>query len=437
MAQGRAVTAGARRAASGVAALGVAARGAVLAGAVMALLAPTAAGAAEPVARSALSSAMTSSVMTLEPIVPTLAGARLEPVAFSDLDGWTTDDHAAAFATFRASCAALKTPPAEVGPASVPTLARGLRHACAAAGRLGPDAPTSHLARLFFEVNFRAWRVIPDGGAGGYFTGYYEPEVEGALQPGGGFDVPVYGRPPDLVMTGPGATPNSGPAFRREGDALVPYHDRAAIEDGALAGRGLEIVWLRDPIDLFFMQIQGSARVRLPDGRILRLGYDGFNGQPYLPVGRLLIQRGLVPREEMSMARIRAFMEADPVAGRALRRENPTFTFFKVLPLGIDTGAMGAQGVPLTAGRSMAVDRKLHTYGTPIFVEADLPLSADGTAEPFRRLMIAQDTGSAIVGPARADLFFGAGDAAGAVAGRIRHRGTFTMLVPRFAGRGP
>ncbi|MBN8914020.1 MAG: MltA domain-containing protein [Rhizobiales bacterium] len=425
MAQARAVSAGVRRVVPGAAA-----RGAILAGAVVALLSAMSADAADRVPPAS------SSAMSLQPIVPSVPGARLEPVAFTDLDGWTSDDLAAAFATFRASCAALKTPPAEVGPASAPTLRQGLRHACSAAARLGPDVPSPRLARLFFEANFGAWRVIPDGSAGGYYTGYYEPEVEGALQPGNGFDVPVYGRPDNLVMTGPGATPNSGSAFRREGGALVPYHDRAAIEDGALAGRGLEIVWLRDPVDLFFMQIQGSARVRLPDGRILRLGYDGFNGQSYLPVGRLLIQRGLVPREEMSMARIRAFMEADPAAGRALRRENPSFVFFKALPLGVDAGAMGAQGVPLTAGRSLAVDRKLHTYGTPIFVEADLPLSAPGTAEPFRRLMIAQDTGSAIVGPARADLFFGAGDAAGAVAGRIRHSGTFTMLVPRFARAG-
>lgn len=423
MAQARAVTAGVRRFAPGVAA-----RCASLTGIVVALFAATSSCVAAPASRP-----IPAPAMSLQPIVPAVAGARLEPVAFTDLDGWTADDHAAAFATFRVSCAALKSPPKDVGPASAPTLRQGLRHACAAAAQLGPDAPTPLLARLFFEANFRAWRVIPDGGTGGYYTGYYEPEVEGALQPGNGFDVPVYGRPGDLVMTGPGATPNSGSAFRREGDALVPYHDRAAIEDGALAGRGLEIVWLKDPVDLFFMQIQGSARVRLPDGRILRLGYDGFNGQPYVAVGRLLIQRGLVPREEMSMARIRAFMEADPAAGRALRRENPTFTFFKALTLGGDAGAMGAQGVSLTAGRSLAVDRKLHTYGTPIFVEADLPLSAPGTAEPFRRLMIAQDTGSAIVGPARADLFFGAGDAAGAVAGRIRHSGKFTMLVPRFA----
>lgn len=364
--------------------------------------------------------------------LPDIPGATLLPQSFADLDGWAQDDHAAAFAAFRASCAALAVPPAEVGPASVPTLKAGLVHACALAHRLGP-APSGRMARLFFEVAFRPYRVVPGGTGAAFYTGYYEPEVAGSLAPGNGFDVPVYGRPDDLVMQGAGPTPNSGGALRRTADGLVPYPDRAAIEDGALAGRGLEVAWLRDPIDLFFMQIQGSARLRLPDGRVLRLNYDGYNGHPYLPVGRLLIQRGLVPREEMSMARIRAFMEADPAAGRALRRENPSYVFFKVLQLGADAGAMGAQGVPLTAGRSIAVDRTAHTYGAPVFVEADLPLTAPGSAEPFRRLVIAQDTGSAIVGPARADIYFGTGRAAGDVAGRIRHPGRFTLLVPRLA----
>lgn len=368
---------------------------------------------------------------------PAIAGARLVALDFADLDGWAKDDHAAAFAAFRASCSALRAPPAEVGPPSVPTLRDGLARACADADRLGTPQPSAHLARLFFEAAFRPWRVIPDGRDAGFLTGYYEPEVEGALAPGAGFDVPVHARPDDLVMAGSGPTPNSGGAMRRAGDALVPYWDRAAIEDGALAGRGLEIAWLKDPVDLFFMQIQGSARVRLPDGRVLRLNYDGYNGHPYVPVGRLLIARGQVPREEMSMARIRAFMERDPEAGRALRRENPSYVFFKALDLTGDAGAMGAQGVPLTAGRSIAVDRRLHTYGTPVFIEADLPLSEPGASDPFRRLMMAQDTGSAIVGPARADLYFGTGAEAGAVAGRIRHAGHFTLLVPRFAGGRP
>lgn len=362
---------------------------------------------------------------------PALAGARLDPVAYGALRGWAEDDAAAAFVTFLKSCAALGRVLPEAGPRSVPTLKAGLAQACAAARRLGPATPSPALARLFFEANFRPFRVVPDGGAQGFYTGYYEVETEGALTPSEVFSVPVHARPPDLVMESP--TANSGPVGRRVDGRLVPYFDRAAIEDGALAGQRLEIVFLKDPVDLFFMQIQGSGRVRLPDGRVLKLNYDGFNGHRYLPVGRLLIERGIVPRDEMSMDRIRAFMEADPEAGRALRRENPSYVFFKALDLPPEAGAMGAQGVPLTAGRSIAVDRHLHSYGSPVFVEADLPLSAPGSAEPFRHLTIAQDTGSAIRGPARADLYLGAGREAGSRAGRIRHPGGFTLLVPRLA----
>ncbi|MFG1430037.1 murein transglycosylase A [Xanthobacter sp. V2C-8] len=369
----------------------------------------------------------------VEPMAtPDIPGARLVPVRFSDLKGWKDDDLAAAFRAFRASCGALRAPPAAGALPSADTLVRGLLSACAAADALGLEHPSREVARLFFELNFRPYRVMPDTHPDAFLTGYYEPEVEGALERGGGFEVPVYARPSDLVMTA-GVAANGGGAMRMENGREVPYYDRAEIEDGALKGRGLELVYLKDPVDLFFMQIQGSGRVRLPGGRVLRLNYDGYNGQPYTPVGKLLIQRGLVSRDEMSMERIRAFMEQHPDAGRELRRENRSFVFFKALELSSEEGAMGAQGVSLTAGRSLAVDRRLHTFGSPFFVEAVLPLSAPRAADAFRRLMIAQDTGSAIVGPGRADLFFGAGAEAGAVAGRIRHRAQLALLVPRFA----
>lgn len=370
----------------------------------------------------------------IEPMTaPEITGARLLPLSFSDLGGWAQDDHAAAFTVFRTSCAKLRAPAEEGVGASAETLRDGLLRACAAADGLGLDQPSNKLARLFFELNFRPYRVVPERHPDAFFTGYYEPEVEGSLTPGDGYDVPIYGRPADLVMR-PGIVANGGGAVRIAEGREVAYYDRGEIEDGALKGRGLEIAYLKDPVDLFFMQIQGSARVRLRDGRVLRLNYDGYNGRPYTPVGKLLIERGLVPRDEMSMDRIRAFMEQNPEAGRELRRENRSFVFFKALKLSDDDGAMGAQGVPLTAGRSLAVDRKVYTYGTPVFVEAVLPLSAPRAADPFQRLMIAQDTGSAIVGPGRGDLFFGTGAQAGAVAGRIRHRGRFTLLVPRFSG---
>ena len=367
-------------------------------------------------------------------LVPRLAGAQLQPVTYGALHGWAEDDTWAAFATFLTSCAALAKTPAEIGPVSNPVLRAGLSRACAAARALATPAPTPLVARLFFEANFRPFAIVPDARPTGFLTGYYEPEVEGSLVRTDTYTVPVYGRPADLVPSRPQAEGNKGAVSRDDGTRLVPYWDRAAIEDGALAGRGLEICWLKDPVDLFFMQIQGSARVRLPDGNVLRLNYDGHNGQPYVPVGRLLIERGQVPREQMSMDRIRAFMEADPAAGRALRRENPSFVFFRAVPLAAGEGALGAQGVGLTAGRSIAVDRELHTYGTPIFIDARLPLRGEAADTPFQHLMIAQDTGSAIVGPARADIFFGAGAVAARIAGRLRHPGDFFLLLPRLSG---
>ncbi|MFG1464119.1 MltA domain-containing protein [Xanthobacter sp. DSM 24535] len=365
---------------------------------------------------------------------PDVSGARLENIAYARIPGWAVDDQARAFSTFLMSCGALRARPVEVGPPDNPALVPGLRVACDNARRLvrtlAPEAPRADVARLFFEANFRAFTLVPAQNPPGFLTGYYEPEVDGALSPTDVFKVPIYGRPGDLIPTGPAGS-NKGGAVRRAGEQLVPYYDRAAIDDGALAGRGLEIAYIAHPVDLFFMQIQGSARIRLPDGKALRLNYDGHNGYPYTPVGRLLIQRGLVSREAMSMAAIRSFIERDPEAGAALMRENRSFVFFRAVPLAGDAGALGAQGVPLTAGRSIAVDRALHAYGTPFFIDATLPLTGAARKDPFRRLMIAQDTGSAIVGPARADIFFGAGDAAAAVAGRLRHPGAFTLLVPR------
>lgn len=363
---------------------------------------------------------------------PRVEAAQLEPLPYAALPGWQQDQAGAAFRTFLASCAALKAPPPERGPTSNPALLPGLRHACLAAAALGTRTPSDAVARLFFEANFRPYRIVPDANPPGFLTGYYEVEVEGSRVPTADFTVPVYARPKDLIPTAPPAESNRGGVLRREGDRLVPYYDRAAIEDGALRDQGLEICYLRHPVDLFFMQIQGSGRIRLTDGGVLRLNYDGHNGYPYLPVGRLLIQRGLVPRNEMSMERIRAYIEADPAAGRALMRENRSFVFFKAVDLPAEAGALGAEGVPLTPLRSIAVDRARHGYGTPFFIAADLPLGGPAPA-PFRHLMIAQDTGSAIVGPARADLFFGAGVEAGRIAGGIRHPGEFFLLAPRQA----
>jgi len=211
----------------------------------------------------------------------------------------------------------------------------------------------------------------------------------------------------------------------------VPYYDRAEIEDGAIAGRGLEICWLKEQTDLLFSQIQGSARVSLDDGSTVRINYDAHNGYPYTAVGRILIERNIIPKDQMSMQKIREWMEQNPNEADELRRQNKSYVFFREVQLADKDEAVGAQGVPLTPGRSIAVDKSLHVYGTPFFIEGELPIESERSKTPFRRLMIAQDTGSAIVGPARADLYFGAGLEAGKVSGRLRHNARFVILVPK------
>jgi membrane-bound lytic murein transglycosylase A len=378
-----------------------------------------------------------------------IPNAALEPARWSDLDGWAGDDHASAYATLSASCRPIvrsasfraeqsRARDARVAASAPPPggdsrpMRAALEQVCARAIKAGPLKGAA--AREFFEANFVPVRIRKLGEAAGFLTGYYEPIVDGSRFPTREFSVPLYRRPPDLTMPGlaDGAPfPNTGKAYRRlPSGELVPYYDRGAIEDGALDGQHLEICWVRSATDALFIGIEGSAQIRLEDGTMMHINYDAHNGYPYVAVGRVLIERGLVPREEMSMQRIREWMHDNPEGANEVRRQNRSMVFFRIV--GLDTGAeaLGAQGIPLSAGRSIAVDKSLHVYGTPFFIEADLPLGASKTSA-FRRTMIAQDTGSAIVGPARADLFFGAGDEAGQMAGRIKQAGRFTMLLPR------
>ena len=295
------------------------------------------------------------------------------------------------------------------------------------------DADT---ARAFFERNFQPVRIARLGEVAGLLTGYFEPVVAGSRFPSPEFNVPVYRRPRDLVAVGykPAsvAFPNKGVriARRTANNELVPYHDRGAIEAGALDGQKLEICWLKDPFDLLTMQIEGSARVILEDGTPLRISYDSHNGYRYSSIERVLVERNLISRQEMSAQRVRDWMTAHPDEAAKVRAANRSYVFFRITGLSNEGEPVGAQGVPLTPGRSIAVDR-LHEYGTPFFIEADLPIESVKSVSRFGRLMIAQDTGSAVVGPARADLYWGAGDDAARIAGRIRHPGRFAMLVPR------
>jgi membrane-bound lytic murein transglycosylase A len=350
---------------------------------------------------------MTSIVVDNQPI-------SFRPVRFADLEGWAEDDHAAAFHALLRSCAADPDLP----------------HA-AAARALGPGA-SSGAARAFFEERFLP-HLIADSDRPGFVTGYYEPEIEGSYVRGGPFQVPVYRRPEDLITLAPETERarfnDRITGFRQTAEGQVPYYTRGEIWDGALSGRGLELLYLKDMVELFYMQVQGSGRVHLKEGGAVRLGYAGKNGYPYTSIGRLLIERGAIAPEAMSMAAVKTWLSADETRGQALMEENRSYVFFRELEAGEGRdGPRGAQGVALSPGRSLAVDTAYHRLGLPVFVTAADLMTA---GQPFRRLMIAQDVGSAIRGPERGDIFWGTGEDAGAIAGSTRHAARFHVLMPK------
>lgn len=352
----------------------------------------------------------------LQPLFAQAAGAKagLAPMSFADLPGFGHDDHFEAFRAFARSCRALaeSVPPLRdgIGPSAA------LKAAANEALRRGIGESTQ--AKLFFETRFRPFRVggnEADGSAAGFLTGYYEPIIEGSLTRTAEFTAPVLCRPDNL-------------------GEVSPYPDRAAIEAGALEGHAKPLVWLRDRVEVFLAQVQGSARVRLADGRRLRLVYAGRNGHPYTSIGRLLIESGAIAEANMSLAALKAWIRAHGQnpgdAGLELMQRNRSYVFFALDEDGDPTcGPIGGEGVSLTALRSIAVDRTIWSYGLPFWIAADLPWQGPSLS-PFRRLMIAQDTGAAITGPARVDIFFGSGDDAGARAGDIRHRAEIAVLLP-------
>ncbi|MDE5444469.1 lytic transglycosylase [Bradyrhizobium sp. CSA207] len=368
-----------------------------------------------------------------------IPGAQYLPLTWADVKGWSDDDHLAAYKTFRASCRSInaQTAAAEAkveAKIEYKALGASLSEPCRNVKSL--ELTDDAKAKAFFEANFAPLRISRLGEPDGFVTGYYEPVLDGSRTQTDVYNVPVYRRPSNLFVRGykqdSVSLPNKGLVYRKIGRRkLVPYYDRGEIEDGKIAGRGLEIAWLKDPTDLLFAQIQGSARIKFDDGTTVRLNYDAYNGYPYTAVGRVLIERGIISKEEMSMQKIREWMAQNPDGAKELRRQNRSYIFFREVNLSDKDEAVGAQGIPLTAGRSIAVDRTLHVYGTPFFIEGELPIDSERAKTPFHRLMIAQDTGSAIIGPARADLYFGAGQEAGRVSGRLRHAMHFVMLVPK------
>jgi membrane-bound lytic murein transglycosylase A len=283
-------------------------------------------------------------------------------------------------------------------------------------------------ARQFFERFFTPYSITrPSEGA--LVTGYFEPELAGTLEADDRHRVPVYGLPDDLVMldgsTGRGGLPDGLTAARRTPQGLGPYYTRQEIEQGALLGKGLEIAWLADPHDAYVMQVQGSCLIRLAGGGAIRIGFSGKNGHPYTSVGKVLIERGALNADSAALDKVLDWLRSHPEEGRAVMWENRSYPFFRII--GAD-GPLGSLGAPLTKGRSLAVDPRYHQLGLPIWVSA--PELEDGERRPFRRLMIAQDSGSAIRGPVRGDIFWGSGDDAGRKAGATKHVCDFVVLIP-------
>jgi membrane-bound lytic murein transglycosylase A len=353
------------------------------------------------------------------------------PAKFDELPGWPRDDHAAAFRTFLKSCDRVTTLAERGTPAGRAAPGPGLLLACSEASALSSRKLASGEARAFFERFFEPHR-LRHARPQGLLTGYYEPVLEGSRVATERFKVPVYRRPPDLVNavdeTMRGTTGGKFTHLRRNGDKLEPYPTRAAIEQGALAGKGLELVHLADPVDTFFMHIQGSGRIKLTDGTSIRIGYDGKNGHPYTSIGRYLIDKGLLAADRISLDSLAKWLRADLKRGREVMWQNASFVFFRELE-GAAGAPNGALGIPLTAGRSLAVDASIHALGTPVYVSAPT-LKHASKGSPFARLMIAQDVGSAITGPVRGDIYFGSGNTAGKLAGVTKHAGNFFVLLP-------
>lgn len=335
----------------------------------------------------------------------------LEPVTFADLTGWQRDDHEAALAAFLKSDHILR----EAYP-----------------GLVDPRTVSDVSARDYFETHFKPYRSV--SGADGFFTGYYEPVLGGSRYRSARFHVPLLRRPDDLeTLVDDALRASSGDRLthaRRTSAGLEPFPVRAEIEQGCLDGQGLEFIYLDDPVDAFFLHVQGSGLIELDDGSRVRVSYAAKNGHPYTSVGKWLIEQGTFRAEDMSLQNLSAWLRAQPDGGRPVLWRNQSYIFFEELGAADKVSIKGTRGIALSAGRSLAIDASIHRLGLPVYVAASgLPDGAGGA--DFCRLMVAQDVGSAIRGPGRGDIFFGTGPEAGHIAGRTKHAGEMFVLLPR------
>ena len=358
------------------------------------------------------------------------------PVRFGDLPGWERDDHLAAFQTFLKSCGRViargRESAAETDSKRPQVPPSALVAACTRATAQAGEITTKDAARAFFEDSFTP-NAVAKKGQTGLLTGYYEPVLLGSRTPDGSYQTPIYKRPPDLVNvvddTRRGALKAGEMTHvRKTENGTEPHFTRAEIDGGALKGKGLELLYFPDPVEVFFMQIQGSGRVKLTDGTTVRVHYDGKNGHPYSSIGRYLIDKAILAADRMSMAALANWLRADPERGRKVMWQNSSYVFFREIK--DDVGSpLGAMRVPLSPERSLAIDPSYHALGTPIYLSVPT-MKHVPKASPFNRLMVGQDVGSAIRGAERGDIYFGSGEEAGRLAGGTKYTGRFFVLVP-------
>jgi membrane-bound lytic murein transglycosylase A len=357
---------------------------------------------------------------------------RLTPTAFTALPGWKDDDPSSLFAVMQRCRQHMRTvKPYRTGSLGIPSQA--LEKIFAAAD--GFPRQSAEEARRFFETHFQPFLICRNDGQPGFVTAFYEPEVEVSAVPDAVWRYPFYRRPDDLVDLDDSNRPldmDASYAFGRRTDTGIEFFwDRQAIDQGALDGRGLEIAWARSRIDVFFAHVQGAARLRYPDGSVQRITYAAKAGHPFTGIGRHLVDVGEIAAADISMQTIRRWLAEHPRRQDEILWQNRSYIFFREAP--VDDPALGpvaAAKVPLEPMRSIAVDRLIHTFATPFYVDSrNLTHLTDG--KPFQRLMMALDTGTAIVGPARGDIFTGSGEAAGEPVGNVKNQADFYIFVPR------
>lgn len=352
-------------------------------------------------------SLMTALVLAACTPPPSPPGLKVSPASYAMLPGWGEDSLEGALSALLNSCKAITKQPSDtpIGPNALAGNAGDWHEPCTAAQKLPPNIDANGL-KSFFENWFVPFQAVDQRGQQGLFTGYYEAVIDAKKKPDAVYKYPLYQAPQKPTTA-----------------------TRAEIEAGALHGQGLEFLWLKDPVDAFFLQIQGSGIVKLKDGLETRVGYAGNNGHAFVAIGKLMIEEGLIDRQNASMQTIRAWLRANPDKAQAMMNRNPRFIFFREIK---ENGPVGAMGVTLTAGRSLAVDPAFIPLGLPLWLDTTWPIDhgAIKRGDPLRRLMLAQDVGAAIKGPVRGDFFWGSGEEALNFAGAMKNAGNWFMLLP-------